>query len=313
MFEDRLDLPITGICSFAKYPICTDWSKLEADFAVLGIPYDLGVGYLSGARFGPRRVRESSAQYARGKRGFYDPERDTLYLAEPCRITDCGDADIVTGDIEKSFRNIEHAVRTLLERRALPVMIGGDHSVTIPIGKALDVFDKVDVVQLDAHLDWTDNVGGQRFSNGSPMRRLSEMKHIRSMTQIGLRGLGSSRKSDFDDARNYGSRIVPAREAKRLGVEKLLERIPESDTCYVSVDIDVLDVAWAAGTGSPSPGGLDYSFVLDLLEGIASKCRIVGFDLVEVAPQYDPSGLTCRCAALIVLSLMGFIYHQRSM
>ena len=310
MNQNRLNLPITGICSFAKYPICTDWSILNADFAVLGIPYDLGVGYLPGARFGPRRIRESSAQYGRGERGFYDPERETVYLAHPCKIVDCGDIDIETGNLEKCMENMEESVRYLLQRKTIPVMMGGDHSVTTPIGKALNIFPKVDIIQLDAHLDWTNNVGSQLYSNGSPMRRLSEMNHIDKMTQIGLRGLGSSKVEDFEDAKRYGSQLISAKLARELGVKKVLDKIPESNCCYVTIDIDALDISIATGVGSPMPGGLDYTFVTDLLEGIAKKCNVIGFDLVEVAPQYDPSNATCRIASLIMLSFMGFIYNE---
>lgn len=308
----RIDLPITGICSFAKYPICTNLEELSSDFAVLGIPCDLGVGYLSGTRLGPRRIRESSAQYARGARGFYDPEREKTYLASPCRIVDCGDVDIITGDLTRCMENIEESVRLILQKKVIPVCMGGDHSVTIPIGRALGALGRtVDVVQLDAHLDWTNSVGGiQKFGNGSVMRRLSEMGHFNNFTQIGLRGLGSSLTEDFDDARSFGSRLITAKQALSIGIDGVLEHIPASDCCYVTIDIDSFDIPYAPGTGSPVPGGLDYSFITSILEGIAKKCNVIGFDLVEVAPQYDPAGITTRVAALTMLSFIGFIYDN---
>ena len=308
----RIDLPITGICSFAKYPICTDLKKLSGDFAVIGIPYDLGVGYLSGTRLGPRRIRESSAQYARGDRGFYDPERNKTYLASPCHVVDCGDVDILTGDLTKCFDNIETSVKQILLKGIIPVSIGGDHSVTIPIGRALSVLNKqIDVVQLDAHLDWTSAVGGvQKLGNGSVMRRLSEMGYFSNFTQIGLRGLGSSRAEDFEDAHAFGSNLITAKQALSIGVEGVLDQIPTSDCCYVTIDIDSFDIPYAPGTGSPVPGGLDYSYITNLLEGIAEKCNVIGFDLVEVAPQYDPAGITPRIAALTILSFIGFIYEK---
>ena len=110
----KLNQPITGICSFAKYPICTDLEELDADIAVLGVPYDLGVGFLSGARLGPRRIREVSTHYARGDMGFYDPENQEQLLAAPIKIVDCGDADVLHGDIEYSFKSIEESVRKIL-------------------------------------------------------------------------------------------------------------------------------------------------------------------------------------------------------
>ncbi|AJY77520.1 arginase [Paenibacillus beijingensis] len=308
---DKVNHPITGICSFGKYPICTNLNELQADMAVLGVPYDLGVGFLSGTRLGPRRVREASTQYGRGDAGFYDPERDEVFLAAPWKIVDCGDADIVNGDIQTSFEHIEWAVRKIVERGATPVVIGGDHSISIPVARALDSFGPVTVVQFDAHLDWSDAPGGQRFGNGSPLRRMSEMDHIQGMAQVGLRGLGSSRKSDFDDAREYGSVLITAKEAKQLGVDGVIDKIPSSERYYVTIDIDSLDISVAPGTGSPMPGGLTFDELNGYLEALSKKGEIVAFDFVEVAPQYDPAGVTSRVTAMTILSFMGHILKRR--
>ena len=310
---EKLNQPITGICSFAKYPIHTDLESLDADIAVLGVPYDLGVGFLSGARLGPRRIREASTQYARGDAGFYDPETREQYLEAPVRIVDCGDADVLHGDIEYSFRNIEWAVRKILERGVIPAVIGGDHSITIPIGRALECLkSKVSIIQFDAHLDWTDHVGPQYNGNGSPMRRLSEMDHIDRMAQIGLRGLGSSRRQDFEDAIAYGSVLVTARDVRELGPQGVLSKIPKAEKYFVTIDIDGYDISIAPGVGSPSPGGLHFDEVKEMLAGVCRMGEIVGFDLVEVAPQYDPAGVTCRVAALTILDMMGQIMKNKA-
>jgi agmatinase len=309
---ERLNQPITGICSFAKYPICTDIEALEADLAVLGVPYDLGVGFMTGTRLGPRRIREVSTQYSRGDAGFYDPETQESLLEAPIRVVDCGDADVLHGDVEYSFRSIEWAVRKILERGAIPAVIGGDHSISIPVGRALDCLGKkVCVVQIDAHLDWTDHVGPQFLGNGSLMRRLSEMAHIEGMAQIGLRGIGSSRRRDFEDAVAYGSVLVTSRDVHRLGVDGVLSKIPKADKYYVTIDIDGYDISIAPGVGSPSPGGLYYDEVNDILAGVCRMGEVVAFDLVEVAPQYDPAGVTCRVAAMTILNMMGQIMKNR--
>lgn len=309
---EKLNQPITGICSFAKYPICTDLEQLEADIAVLGVPYDLGVGFLSGARLGPRRIREVSTHYARGEAGFYDPENGEQLLAAPIRIVDCGDADILHGDIEYSFSHIEDSVRKILHKGAIPAIMGGDHSITIPVGRALACLDsEICIVHFDAHLDWTDHVGPQYYGNGSPMRRLSEMEHIGKMIQIGLRGLGSSKRSDFEDARAYGSILVPASEVHKEGAQNVLKKIPKADKYFISLDIDGYDISIAPGVGSPSPGGLYYDEVVEMLAGICQMGEIVGFDLVEVAPQYDPAGITSRVAAMTMLNLMGQIMKNK--
>ena len=308
----RLNQPITGICSFAKYPICDNIENLDADIAVLGVPYDVGVGFLSGSRLGPRRIREVSTHYARGDAGFYDPENKEQLLAAPIKIVDCGDADVLHGDIEYSFQSIEWSIRKILEKGAMPAVMGGDHSITIPIGRALESLDsKVSVIQFDAHLDWTNNVGPQRYGNGSPMRRLSEMDHIDKMAQIGLRGLGSSRREDFEDAMTYGSVLISSRDVQQLGPQGVLARIPKANKYFVSIDIDGFDMSIAPGVGSPSPGGMNYNDVSDMLSGICQMGEIVGFDLVEVAPQYDPAGITCRLAAMTMLNMMAQVMKYR--
>lgn len=304
-------LPIEGICSFGKYPICHDIEALDADIAVLGVPSDVGVGFLSGCRLGPRRIREASTQYGRGEVGFYDPERDDVYLAAPLKIVDCGDVHLIQGDLDRSLGNIAEHVRRIAATGAIPAVMGGDHSISIGVGRGLDAFENLTVIQLDAHLDWTDSREGQRHGNGSPMRRLSEMDHIGEMVQIGLRGMGSSGKQDYDDARAYGSQLITAREVKQQSVDEILAKIPDFERAYVTIDIDVLDISIASGTGSPMPGGLDYDQLQLILEGIARKGAVVAFDLVEVAPQYDPTNSTTRIAALTMLNFMAHILKAR--
>lgn len=308
----RLNQPITGICSFAKYPICNDLDDLDADIAILGVPYDTGIGFLSGTRLGPRRIREVSTHYARGDVGFYDPEKDEQVLAAPIKIVDCGDADVLHGEIQYSFDSIEYAVRKILEKGAIPAIMGGDHSITIPTGKALQCLgETVNIIQIDAHLDWTNNVGPQTFGNGSPMRRLSEMDHIGNMYQIGLRGLGSSKREDYQDAKKYGSTLITSKDVHENGTEWVLDKIPAGGKYFLSLDIDGYDISIAPGVGSPSPGGLYYDQVSELIEGICKKVDVIGFDLVEVAPQYDPAAITTRVAAMTMINVMSQIMKNK--
>lgn len=309
---EKLNLPITGICSFGKYPICTDLDQLQADVGVLGVPCDFSVGFMSGARLGPRRIREASTQYGRGDAGFYDFEHDCQRLAQPFHIVDCGDADILHADPQRTFDAIVAGVQGIAQRGAVPIVLGGDHSISAPVGKALEgLHEEICVVQFDAHLDWADHVGPLRYGNGSPMRRLSEMEHIGPMVQIGLRGLGSSKKSDFEAARSYGSVLIPAREAARIGVQGVLEKIPRAKNYYITVDIDGFDMSIAPGVASPYPGGMWYEQVCDIIEGVAKMGNIVCADVVEVAPTLDPTGVTVRLAALVMLHTIAQIEQQR--
>lgn len=308
---EHLNLPITGICSFGKYPICTDLSKLDADIAVLGVPVDFAVGYMSGARLAPRRIREASTQYGRGDAGFYDFENDCVRLAAPLKIVDCGDADILHADPQHTFDAVVESVKAILQRGAVPIVIGGDHSISAPVGKALEAIgEEICVVQIDAHLDWADHVGPLKYGNGSPMRRMSEMSHIGPMAQIGLRGIGSSKKADFETAKVYGSVLISAREAHAIGVAGILAKIPAAKNYYITVDIDGFDISIAPGVASPYPGGLLFDQVCDIISGVAQKGRIVAADLVEVSPVYDPTGSTVRLGALTLLHIMTQIETQ---
>ncbi len=308
---EYLNLPITGICSFGKYPICTDLSQLDADIAVLGVPVDFSVGYMSGARLAPRRVREASTQYGRGDAGFYDFENDCMRLCAPLKIVDCGDADILQADPQHTFDAVVKSVKAIVQRGAVPIVIGGDHSISAPVGKALEeIGEEICVVQIDAHLDWTDHVGPLKYGNGSPMRRMSEMCHIGPMAQIGLRGIGSSKKPDFDAAKAYGSVLISAREAHAIGVEGVLAKIPAAKNYYITVDIDGFDISIAPGVGSPYPGGLLFDQVCDIISGVAQKGRIVAADLVEVSPPAGPAGSTVRLGALTLFHIMAQIETQ---
>lgn len=307
----RLDLPFTGIRSFCKFPICDDLERLDADAAIIGVPYDMGTQYRPGTRFGPMAIREGSMLYTYQRDGAYDPDRDEVFLGPPWKIVDCGDVDMIHGDPQQCFENIRTAIRQILRRGAVPVIMGGDHAVPIPVGQALESRGPFCVVQFDAHLDFVDERFGQRYGNGSPMRRFAELPYVSGMAQIGIRGVGSSKRSDFEDARKYGSRIISARQFRQLGLAKVVEMIPEAERYYVTMDCDGFDPSIAPGNGSPSPGGLLYEEVVDCLELLARRGAIIGFDFVEVAPAYDPTGFTGQLAARVILDLLGFIFKER--
>ena len=310
----RLNLPFVGHSTFMKAPPVTDWDAIDADVAVLGAPFDCGTQYRPGARFGPRAIREASTLFSFGHAGAYDFEDDVVYLpAGEVTIVDIGDADIVHTDTEKSHANIEYGVRRILESGALPLVLGGDHSVHAPVIKAFDGEDPVHIVHVDAHLDFVDERHGVRYGHGNPLRRASEMGHVNGMTQMGIRNVSSSNRSDYDDAREAGSDILSVRDVRRLGADGVLRRIPEGARYYVTIDIDGFDPSIAPGTGTPSHGGFLYYEVLEIMQGLSKQGDIVGIDLVEVAPDYDPPGITAMLAAQLLMNMLGFVFHERKM
>jgi agmatinase len=307
----RLDLPFVGISTFGKRPYQPDWAALDADVAILGAPYDAGTQWRAGARFGPRGVREASTLFSFGHAGAYDHEDDAVYLPGDVNIVDIGDADIVHTDTEQSHANIETGVRAILDAGALPVVIGGDHSINIPCIRAFDGQGDIHILQIDAHLDFVDERHGVRHGHGNPMRRAAEQYYVTGLTQVGIRNVSSTAREGYDDARAMGSDIISVRQARKMGTMGVLAHVPEGARLYVTIDIDAFCPSIAPGTGTPSHGGFLYYEVLELLQAAAKRHEIVGIDLVEVAPDYDPTGSTSILAAQLLLNFLGFIFHAR--
>ena len=308
----RLNLPFVGICTFGKNPYVEDWDAIDADVAILGAPFDFGAQWRSGARMGPRAIREASTLFSFGHAGAYDHEDDVTYL-DPSKVSivDLGDADIIHTDTIQSHANIEYGVRKILAAGALPVVLGGDHSVNIPCINAFDDQDPIHVVQIDAHLDFVDERHGVRYGHGNPMRRATEKPYVTGLSQIGIRNVSSTAKDGYEYARAMGSDIQSVRQMRALGVDGMLARIPAGQRYYLTIDIDAFDPSIAPGTGTPSHGGFQYYEVLELIAGLAKRGQIVGIDLVEVAPDYDHSGITAILAAQLLMNTIGRVMHAR--
>lgn len=305
----QLTHAFAGISTFARAPLARP-EAVEADVAVLGVPYDEGVGFRPGTRFGPRAIRDASLRYAvfddARKRGYWDLEAGRRRLAA-LRVVDCADVDIVALDLEGNFRRIREAVAAMAARGAAPVLLGGDHSITFPAVQGLERLGPLSVVHIDAHLDYRVSVGGVRLGHGCPIRRVAELPFIRHIASLGIRGLRAD-EGDLADARGRGNLVITAAEIRRGGVDRALAQLPADDRLYVSIDIDGLDPGIAAGTGTPEPGGLTYPQVQALLAGVAAKGRVVGFDLVEVNPGLDPTGVTALTAAQLIVEFLAGIF-----
>jgi len=312
--QGRLNLPFVGICTFGKYPYVENWDGIEADLAVMGAPFDCGSQYRTGSRMGPRSIREASTLFSFGHAGAYDHEDDITYLpSETTKIVDIGDADIVHTDTLKSHENIKYGVKKILNAKAIPIVLGGDHSINIPCIDAFENEKEFHLIQIDAHLDFVDERHGVRYGHGNPMRRASEKKNVKGMTQIGIRNVSSTAKDGYEDARSRGSNIFSVRQYRNLGLSKILEVIPKNKRYYITVDIDAFDPSIAAGTGTPSHGGFYYYEVLELLDAIIQRGDVVGMDLVEVAPDYDLSFSTSTLAAQLLMNAIGRILYYKNL
>jgi len=310
--EGRLNLPFVGICTFGKYPYNEDWNNINADVAILGAPFDSGSQYRSGARMGPRGIREASTLFSFGHAGAYDFEDDIIYLpSESTKIVDLGDADIIHTDTKQSHENIKFGVKKILESNCIPVVLGGDHSINIPCINAFEDQDAIHIIQIDAHLDFVDERHGVRYGHGNPMRRASEKDYVSGMTQIGIRNVSSTAREGYLDAKKRGSKIFSVRQLRNTGIDNILKEIPKNKRYYLTIDIDAFDPSIASGTGTPSHGGFYYYEILELIDGIIKQGNVVGLDLVEVAPDYDLTNSTSTLAAQLLMNTIGRILHYK--
>ncbi|TXH87657.1 MAG: agmatinase [Rhodoferax sp.] len=289
-----------GIASMMRLPVVTTAQGLNAAF--IGIPLDIGTSHRPGARFGPRQIRAESCllrpyNMATGAAPF-----DALQVA------DLGDVPINTYSLEKSLPIITGFYEQVLANDCIPLTLGGDHTIALPILRAMaKKHGPVAMVHIDAHADVNDDMFGERIAHGTPFRRAVEegLLACDKVFQIGLRGTGYA-SDDFDWPRQQGFTIVPAHEVWYQSLAPLMERVRATignTPCYLSFDIDGIDPAYAGGTGTPEVGGLSVPQALEIVRGCWGL-NLVGADLVEVSPPYDPSGNTALLGANLLFEML---------
>jgi agmatinase len=282
-----------GVATFARLPRLDEVDR--ADVAILGVPFDTGVTYRPGARFGPAHIRESSRLLRP-----YNPALQTSPFTRQ-QVADAGDLGVNPFSIDEAITTIERGVRDLMDRAACVLTLGGDHTIALPILRAVSaVHGPVAVVHYDAHLDTWDTYFGAAYTHGTPFRRASEEGLIdrSGCLHVGIRGPLFS-DIDLPQDTELGFQVVAAPELDDLGASGVAGRIAErvgDRPVYVSLDIDVLDPAFAPGTGTPEAGGLTSRELLTTLRSFA-RLNLVGADIVEVAPAYDHAQITGIAAA----------------
>jgi agmatinase len=297
-----------GFASFFRAPVVEDMEAWRADVGFVGVPFDGGTNDRPGARFGPAAIRDASTRYEpeAAWQGWIDAERGVRVL-RGVSMADVGDVDVRTVDLLENFDIITEAARVARRDCRVPVFVGGDHAITYPIVRAFDD-GPLTIVQFDAHQDYTDEKFGVRYSHDNHMRRSSELPHVTQIVNVGLRGV-LERFEPWEAARRDGVIIVPAERVVREGAAAALAGVPGGGRAYLTIDIDVLDPAGAPGTGYPEPGGLSYYQLKEALRLVAARYEVVGFDVTEVDPVYDASGVTARVAAKLMLDLLAAVFE----
>jgi len=289
-----------GPATMMRLPSATSAAGLDACF--VGVPLDTGTSNRAGARFGPRAIRAESCLL----RPYNMATRAAPY--DSIQVADIGDVAINTFNLQKSMDIVTEAYDEIIEHGCVPLTMGGDHTIVLPILRAMKKkYGAVGVVHVDAHADVNDTMFGEKIAHGTPFRRAIEEGLINGnrVAQIGLRGTGYTAE-DFDWSRSHGIRVVQAEECWYKSVAPIMDEVRAKlgdGPVYLSFDIDGLDPSFAPGTGTPEIGGLTIWQALEIIRG----CRgldIVGCDLVEISPPYDPSGNTALVGANLLYEML---------
>ena len=307
--------------AFYKLPWAADEGAIRevgADVAIVGAPYDEGVSARPGARFGPMAIR--SAHSTTGSPWSWSLQTEVAPF-DVLTVVDAGDAPVVPGRPERSLRVIHEKVRRVARAGAIPVVLGGDHSITFPSAAAIArVHDpaSIGIVHFDAHADTASDQWGSLIGHGQPMRRLIEEGWVAgpNFVQVGLRGYWPDRET-FDWMRERGFRWHTQVEMEERGVEAVVDEaiaqaLDGADRVYLSVDIDVVDPGMAPGTGTPESGGMLGRELLRAVRRIVGAVELAGMDVVEVSPPYDHAEVTAMLAQNVVMEAIGALAARRS-
>ncbi len=316
-----VSLPHTShpVRSFLDWPVITDPEHWDGNVALIGVqqsePYPSDP-VPSDQATAPDAIRLQSYQFCDGPDQWDFDIGTTLSSLTAMRPFDCGNINFDSRNNAEAYPEFAEYQTQLFEKlwrnNTQILMLGGDHGVTTPALQALQVFgEPVHVVHIDAHLDWRDNKEGVRGGYSSPLRRASEMPWISGMTQIGMRGTGSARREEFEDAVAWGSRIIPALDVHNQGVKAICEQLPKGQKIYLTIDADGLDASHMPGVLAPQPGGLYKEQVAQMIQFIAQNNDLVGMDLVELAPSFDlPNVISCITAGRLLINAIGATWKK---
>jgi len=305
-----LDPTHAPVRPFLNWPVVTDPRAWKADAALIGLPNSepySGDPWPNDQTRAPDAVRQQSLQVTDDIDRWDFDLGHVIGSTWPSRCVDCGNVPWTGGPFQSHMSRVTALMRQLWRSGTQVFVVGGDHGVTIPVLDALDALgSSVYVLHVDAHLDWRENVGGVRHGYSSPLYWASQKSFVSGMTQIGLRGTGSARREEYQAAQRYGSRIFTAAQIHEHGTAAVMASIPKDSAVYVTIDADGLDPTEMPAVMAPVPGGLLFRQVAALLRDVARANRIVGMDIVEVAPGRDsPNRISCITVGRLIANALG--------
>ncbi len=303
--------PGTTPCTFLDFPLVTNLHSLDADIAILGIPY--GMPYESSAMANdqsraPDVIRQATSlpDIIYAKTHFDWDLGGSLLDGRNIKVVDCGNVTADMNDHKAHYRRAEQVARKIFGANTILITLGGDHGISIPVMRALEVHETpITIVHVDAHLDWRHEINGETEGYSSPIRRASQMPWIDKIVQIGMRGIGSARTGEVNDALDYGSNIISAYDMHAVGMDTVLDRIPDGGPYYLTIDADGIDPAIMPAVMAQTPGGLTWEQIRKLIHGLVKKGRVLGMDLVEISPKYDIGNITMIHAERLICNFIG--------
>ena len=298
--------------TFLGLPSATLDDLQGADVVVIGAP--CATPYVSVGPYckeAPAAIRAASAAYS-GIRHHHNFDLGGPMLVEGTTAVDIGDVPWDGTAHEANRAALRHTCEQVLKAGAVPIVLGGDDSIPIPVLQAYGGAGPLTVVQIDAHIDWRDEVQGESWGLSSTMRRTSEMPHVGEMIQIGRRGVGSARPADLAAAEARGVHFFGAHDVHRNGLAQAVDRVPRGGSVFITVDVDGLDPSLVPGVIGPEPGGLTYFQAIEIIDGVAERATIAGFDVVEFVPERDVNGLGALTTFRLTAHAIGRIARQRA-
>ena len=292
--------------SFVNVPVVTDWKKLNTQAVIFGVPhgkpYDKNQ-FPNNQSTAPNALRSASPRVIISDEAV-DLDSKDLFSLSDISLVDGGDIPLHNKNIAQHYADAEKAVRYATKKGIIPVSIGGDDGVTNPVIRGLDSLSDITLVQIDAHLDWRNERFGETDGYSSPMRRASELSHVSSIHQVGIRSFGSALQSDIVDAQDWGAHLHLARDIHKNGIQAVIDSMPQDRPFFITLDVDGLDPAIMPGTVARAPGGLDWWQTIELFEGLAERGDIVGINVVELAPKNDVNQLSLIAVGRLILKIL---------
>ncbi len=295
--------------TFLDFPLELNLDELDADVAILGIPF--GMPYspdfmANDQSRAPDALRQACEDVDYIKSHYDFDLGGPLLDDREIKVVDCGNVTADMSDHAEHYRRAEAAARKIFKSRATLISIGGDHGIPIPVFRALEeVGETVTLVHVDAHLDWRDEINGEPDGYSSPIRRAAELDWFGPIVQIGMRGIGSARRGEVEDAKAHGCDIIDAYEMHEIGMKAVMDRIPDGGPYYLTIDADGIDPTIMPAVMSQTPGGLDWLQLRQLVHGLVNKGRVLGMDIVEIAPSRDVGKITMDYAERLICNFIG--------